>query len=131
MPSQGSGAVAAGAPLEERGGATPRTVGFVSLGLGAAGLGVGIVGGIMVLSAKGAADANCPAGCNPTGLDAESRGKTLSAVSTAGFATAGVGLAVGATLLWLLPAPSSRVRAAAVTVAPMPGGSVVGWTRTF
>jgi hypothetical protein len=107
-----------------------RTAGFVSLGVSAVGLGVGLVGGLMTLNAKSTADANCgPTGCRPEGLDAQSRGKTWSAVSTVGFATAGAGLLVGVGLLVL--SPSSRAPVGFLSARPVAGGSEVSFAGSF
>lgn len=113
-----------------------RTAGIASLGVGAAGLAVGLVTGLLTLNAKSTADAACPAaGCTPEGLDAQDRGKRWSTVSTVGFATAGVGLLAGASLLLLAPRHASvdRSLASRLTLAstPVAGGSVLGLAGRF
>jgi hypothetical protein len=99
-----------------------RTAGYVSLGVGALGVVVGTLGGVVTLNAKSTADSNCPsAGCNADGLDAESRGKTWSTVSTAAFVLGGVALAAGAALVLLTPSSQSAPRA-------MGGPGALRWT---
>jgi hypothetical protein len=105
-----------------------RTLGYASLGLGELGLGAGVVGGLLTLDAKNAADAACTNRCTGPGLDAEARGKTWSAVSTMGFAIAGAGLAAGAAMLWL--APSRRV-SGGLTVRPGLAGTQLRWVGEF
>ena len=106
-----------------------RTAGFVSLGVGAVGLGVGLISGFLTMNAKSTADQNCPAtGCNQTGLDAESRGKTWSTASTAGFIVGGVGLAAGAGLLLFTPAKKVT---GALSAVPLTGGAALSWRGSF
>jgi hypothetical protein len=104
-----------------------RTAGYVSLGVGAAAGGVGVLGGLITMSAKKTADANCVGGCNADGLDAESRGKTWSAVSTVGFVAGAVGLGAGAALILLAP----KNAASAVSARPLPGGAGLEWSALF
>jgi hypothetical protein len=78
-----------------------RTAGWVLGGIGAAGLGVGAVAGILTLGKKGTVDENCNADkrCNQTGYDAAQSGKTLGMVTTAGLVVGAIGVGVGAYLL--------------------------------
>ena len=67
-----------------------RTLGYVLAGVGATGLLVGAVSGVLVLHQKSIYDDNCDMRreiCNQTGKDAEAAGRALSVVSVAGFAT--------------------------------------------
>jgi hypothetical protein len=114
-------------PPADRGGAW-RTVGYASLGLGAASLAAGITGGILTMSAKSTADAQCPkTGCNGAGLDAEQRGKTWSTVGTVGFVAGGVGIALGAAMLWLAPNHAQP----SITAEPVRGGAKLEWIGRF
>jgi hypothetical protein len=116
-------------PSNGDGSSARRTAGFAALGVGAIGLGAGLLGGLLTMNAKSTADSNCPApGCNSTGLDAESRGKTWSTVSTVGFVAGGLGLATGAGLLWLWPNGKSQ---AAVSAHPNVGGAEVRFGTSF
>jgi hypothetical protein len=111
------------APLEPL-----RPAGYASLAVGALGLGIGTLGGLLTLSAKGAADDACTqSGCTEAGLNAESRGKTWSTISTVGFVVGGLGLATGALLLWLAP---SR-RAPAIVARPAQGGGEARFVASF
>jgi hypothetical protein len=117
-PSGDHATVAAGSPL--------RTAGFVALGVGAVGLAAGVAGGLMTMSAKSTADSNCTGGCNGSGLDAESQGKTWSSISTIGFVAGGAALAAGVTLLVVAPSGGSRVEA-----RPAVGGGELRWVAAF
>lgn len=89
----------------DRAGARPssakRTWGWVLSGVGAAGLSVGTVTGLMVLGEKRRVDDNCDAEkrCNQTGMDAVDAGRTLGTVSGASFIVGGLALAGGVYLL--------------------------------
>jgi hypothetical protein len=113
----------------DRGGAQ-RVAGFVALGLGVAGLGVGAVTGGLALGKHGElADActlpggKCPASAAST-LDAYG---TLGTVSTIGFVAGGVLVAGGVTLL--VTAPKRAPRDA--WVAPVVGPAHVGLRGAF
>jgi hypothetical protein len=74
--------------------------GAIALSLGGAGLVVGAVAGVVTLRQASDIKAHCPGGVCP--LDEKPKvatANTLSAVSTAGFVTAGVGVVVGVVLL--------------------------------
>lgn len=89
-------------------GSMQRTLGFVGLGVGAAGLGVGIVTGLMATSRYKSVEDHCPGRRCADGsqgakdLDAF---RSLRTVSTVGYVVGGIGVAAGVTLL--LTAPSS------------------------
>ncbi len=77
-----------------------KTAAYVAGGIGVAGIVVGSVSGILVLSKKSTVKDNCAGGaCNDTGLDAANTGKSLATVSDIGFGVGLAGLAVGAILL--------------------------------
>lgn len=109
--------------------ASLRTAGWIGVGAGAASMGVGVIGAIITASAKSSADRNCTPACNADGLDAQSRGKTWSAIGTAGFVVGSVGLLAGAGIL-LFVAPS-RSAASRVGIQPVAGGAALGWAGTF
>ncbi len=127
------------APRGEAPGATNdgslKTAAYVSLGVGAVGLGVGIVGGLLTMGAKSTADQHCPAqGCDADGLSAESRGKTWSAVSTVGFVVGGLGLATGAGLLLFAPKSARSTTGTGtggLSLGPTAGGAQVRWVGAF
>jgi hypothetical protein len=65
-----------------------RTLGYVLAGVGATGLLVGVVSGVLVLHQKSIYDDNCDMRlrvCNQTGKDAGAAGRALSVVSVSGF----------------------------------------------
>lgn len=126
---QGGGAPAPGA---EGGSSDPRgTLGLVLGGVGAAGLAVGAVAGIMAFGAGSTFKANCDASgaCNQQGLDAASSGKTLTTVSTVSFV---LGLAAGGAgaYFFLTRDRGGRPTTALVTTGA-PGGGGLSLVRAF
>ena len=111
-----------------------KTIGYVSLGVGAAGVLVGVVGGLNVLSAKSTVDTHCnptTKACDAEGFDAANRGARWSVISPIGFAVGAVGLGLGTYFLFLKPG-TETTRAARLTVTPSAGpnggGFVLGGT---
>jgi hypothetical protein len=81
-----------------------KTLGFVALGIGGAGLAVSAVTGFLVLGKKSTIDDNCGIGgdetaCNSKGKSAADSAKTLALVSTVSFAVGVVGVGTGAVLV--------------------------------
>jgi hypothetical protein len=107
-----------------------KLIGFIALGVGAAGLiAGGITGGLAIsehslLDRDCDADGDCPEGRRET-LD---NFHTLSTISTVGFIVGGVGVAGGITLLVL--APSSKKQSGA-TIVPYAGLGQVGAVGRF
>ncbi len=101
-----------------------RTWGIVSLGIGAAGIGVGAITGIMAIGKKDIVDEQCRDDFCKTdeGTDAASSGHTLSIMSTVGFAVGAAGL--GAGLYFLLT--DSSAQQVSVGVTPTWGGAALG-----
>jgi hypothetical protein len=94
--------------LSASSGSGQRTFGFVALGVGAAGLGVGVVTGLMAASRHSSAEEGCPNGqCVEGSSAAEDLDafRTLRTVSTVGYVVGAVGLAGGLTLLLTAPKP--------------------------
>ncbi len=69
------------------------------------GLAVGAVTGVLAIQERNAVGENCTpsGGCNAVGFAATERMRSFGTASTVGFVTAGVGLAVGVTLLAATP----------------------------
>lgn len=85
-------------PDNTHGNRRDRTLASAFLSLGAAGLVVGGVGGILAISAKHTNDQHCNAAlrtCDATGHDSAASGRTYGAVTTAGLAVGVVGLGLG------------------------------------
>jgi hypothetical protein len=81
-----------------------RTAGFVTLGVGAAGLLVGSIAGLLALQKKGEMDDDCSRRgdrleCGDAGIDAAAAGNTFAAVSTVAFAVGVAGIGVGGYLV--------------------------------
>lgn len=95
---------------------------YVTGGVGAASIAVGAVTGIVTLSKKRTANANCSDHyrvCNQAGVDANESGRTYGALSAIGLSVGLVGVAAGA-YLWLT-APSAPPRAAHPSIPLRPG----------
>ncbi len=107
-------------PIEEprpASGSGLKTVGFVALGVGAVGLGVGTALGLSAKSLDGDAEELCTArGCSAEGKqlndDARSRGNLATVVFTAGAVIAVTGLVL------VLVAPSKKSEPVAASVSP-------------
>ncbi len=108
-------------------GKTQRTAGFVVGGVGAAGLIVGGVFGIVSKSTYNGAVGTCtpstspPTGCSPGGLSDRDKASTQAAVSTVAFIAGGALLATGAVLVFTAPrgvtvSPTVGLRSAGVGV---------------
>ncbi|HSC88349.1 MAG TPA: hypothetical protein VLC09_13800, partial [Polyangiaceae bacterium] len=118
---------------------------IVSYGVGAVGIGAGVVLLVLAGSDSSAADAiardECSAGVNGslvcsqdesdriTGLDADAA--TKQTLAWVGFGVGAVGAALGT---YFLLAPSSsgeRATAKLPTIAPLPGGAFVSYRASF
>ena len=81
---------------------TTNTVGWIAIGAGVVGLGVGVVAGALALDRKHTVSTDCSGGfCGQDGLDAQKDGRTYATVSTVSF-IAGLVLVAGGTVLVLL-----------------------------
>lgn len=110
-------AAAPAAPVSD--GTARRRWAYIVGGVGASGVALGAVTGVVALNKKSTADANCRDAlqrCNEVGVAANESGKRFAAISTIGFSVGIVGLAAGA-YLWLTSAPPSRVSAHSSTPA--------------
>lgn len=110
VPANGAAAVApptASANATDRAATAPeahgpnhKTAAYVAGGVGLAGIAVGTVTGVLVLSKKHTVSGNCSgAACNDAGLSAANSGKNLAFVSDIGFGVGIAGLALGAVFL--------------------------------
>jgi hypothetical protein len=91
-------------PPETKGG-SPQTWGWAFLGVGAAGVTVGAVAGVVMLDAQSELDDGCKPEC-PRALEADlSRFRTARAISSVGYVVGAIGLVTGAGVLLLTPAP--------------------------
>lgn len=108
-PVPSSGATPAATPSDQPGesGSTQRTLGYVSLGVGALGLAVGAGAGLIALGEKSDLESSCGSDlqCPPASHDDANGYNRLRTISTVGFVVGGIGAAAGITLL--LTAPSS------------------------
>jgi hypothetical protein len=120
------------APPRSSGPSVTRSVGFVSLGVGLAGLAIGAALGVRAIVEKGDAASACPnpSACNATGLQASSTGHALAAGSTASFVVGIAGAALGVTLIVVGrdPAPAAS---ASLRVVGYPGGAGLGAGASF
>jgi hypothetical protein len=113
------------------GGHRRRVPAFVALGVGAAGVGIGAVFGIMALGKKSDLDGACTAGkiCPSSQQDTIDSGQTFGTVSTIGFGVGIVGIGVGTYLL--LTNRSKPAPTPAAGVRPLLGAGFVGAAGTF
>jgi len=91
-----------------------RSAAYVAGGIGLAGLALGAVSGIITLSKKRTANANCSDAlrvCNRAGVDANESGHTFAALSVLGFGVGAVGIGA-ATYLWFSAPPTPAARTA-------------------
>jgi hypothetical protein len=103
-------------------GSTQRTLGWIGLGIGAAGVIEGAVTGIFVVQRYAKLKNDCVNNvCDPTRIDSYRMDmyNTLRAASMVGFIVGGVGIATGTTLLLTSPSKDSKV---GLYVAPSHAG---------
>jgi hypothetical protein len=115
-------------------GSAQRLWGFVALGVGAAGVGTGIVTGLMATSKHSSAKSGCPGSVCVAGSQGESdleAFRTLRTVSTIGYIVGGVGAAAGVTLLILAPkTPAGQSAAGGDRTGTGQSGAASNRTRT-
>jgi hypothetical protein len=109
-------------------GSTQKTLGFVALGVGGAGLVLGAVTGGLAIGKHGDLATSCKNGCPTDKLDELSSYHTLGTLSTVGFIVGGAGAVAGTILLLTLPAkkPAEEPR-----VTPVLGLGYLGAKGTF
>lgn len=105
---------------------------WVAFGLGAAGLGVGVVAGVLALGKHSDLASSCPGGtCGPAQQSELDSYHSLGLISTVGFIVAGVGAAGGVTLLLVQPRADSAPATSGLHVVPVLGPGSVGASGTF
>lgn len=120
---------AAGVRLDSVPSNSQRTWGWVGIGVGGAGLLTGAVSGLLVLSKYSDLKEDCPAlSCGAKYSDRVESYRTMRTVSTVGFVAAGVGAAVGVTLLLTSP---SRTPTAAQNLSLWVTPEMAGVVGTF
>ncbi|HEY8073743.1 MAG TPA: hypothetical protein VIF62_06535 [Labilithrix sp.] len=93
-------------------GGTQRTLGWITAGVGVAGLAVGGFFGARTLSEKSTVDSNCTGNfCNADGLSANDSAKSAATISTIGFLAGAVLVAGGIALVLTAPHGSTQARA--------------------
>ena len=101
------------------GGASPWP--WVAFGVGGAGLGVGVVTGVLAIGKHSDLAKSCTAGCGPAQQPELDSKHTMGLLSTIGFIVAGAGAAAGITLLVVQPkseGPAASLPAATLVVGP-------------
>lgn len=109
------------------GSSTQRTLGFVALGVGGAGLILGGVTGGLAIGKHGDLAIACPKGCPPAQQGELDSFHTLATLSTVGFVLGGAGAATGTILLLTAPKKS----ASEPRVTPVLGLGYLGAKGTF
>lgn len=110
---------------------------LTAAGVGAVGLGIGIITGVMAMGDKDTVNAHCggPTGtsCDATGKAAGDDGKTMGTVSTIGFIVAGAGLTAAAILFFTEPKKQAAPAAGHIVpnIAVGPQGAYVGARVAF
>jgi hypothetical protein len=108
---------------------TRKLLPWIGFGVGAVGLGLGAVTGIIAISKHSTLSDECKNGCGPNQQSDLSAYHTMGTLSTVGFIIAGVGAAAGVVLL--VTEPKSPPPATAFHVTPVIGLGSVGATGTF
>jgi hypothetical protein len=104
-----------------------RMYGWIGLGVGAAGLVVGGVAGVVAIGRHGTLESDCPNGkCGPSGQTTIDSFRSMAAISTTGFVIGGLAAAAGGVLLLTAPRPAQTGR-----VQPYVGLGSVGARVTF
>jgi hypothetical protein len=120
-------------------GSRQRTYGFIGLGVGAAGLIVGGVAGLVAMGKHNSLESDCPNGkCAPNGQTTIDSFRSMATVSTVGFVVGAVAAAGGATLLLTAPrhaqtggGPEAAPSKTMGHVEPYVGFASVGVRGTF
>lgn len=106
-------------PDEADPGATQRTLGFVSLGVGGAGLVLGIITGVLAMGEHSELEEQCPnEECPESQQSTIDAYETTSTLSTVGFIAGGVLAAAGIVLVLTAPSAEPAEPAAALSVGP-------------
>jgi hypothetical protein len=105
---------------------------WVAFGVGAAGLGVGVVAGVLALGKHSDLAKSCTGGsCGPAQQSELDSYHSLGLISTVGFIVAGVGAAGGVPLLLLQPRAESGPATGGLRITPVLGPGSVGAVGTF
>jgi hypothetical protein len=119
-------------PVRDEGAPATRTWGFVGIGIGAAGLLVGGVAGVLAISKKNEMEDACHRVgeellCTSAGIDAAESGNTFATVANVSVAVGLVGVAAGA---YLLLTSGAETRTSAF-VRPTIAGATAGVIHSF
>jgi len=126
-PTAAAGSPPSAAESAPRAGMDRRPIGWVTLGLGAAGLVTGVVAGLVAEERYDELSEHCPEDrCPPDYHDELDAFRRLRTVSTAGYVVGGVGLAAGVTLVLTARQPAEAHRAALVLAIGPAGAAVRG-----
>ncbi|MGH7283165.1 MAG: hypothetical protein ACRELY_16690 [Polyangiaceae bacterium] len=106
---------------------------YIALGIGAVGIGVGSVTGILALSKKSSLDGACNPSkvCPSTSQSDLDSAKTMGTISTIGFIAGGVFVVAGVVLFLTEGSSSSSVQVGNVRVTPDLGAGYVGAHGSF
>jgi hypothetical protein len=113
-------------------GSTSKTLGYVSLGVGGAGLILGAAFGLASRSTRNELKAACQDNvCSDSQRDTYDRGKMQADVATVGFVVAGVGVGLGVILLLTAPGKKDKEPAEKASLAPYVGPMSLGMYGRF
>ena len=109
-----------------------QTLGFAAIGVGGAGLLVGVATGAAVLAQHGSLASDCPnARCPSQFVPRMNTYNALTTASTAGFIGGGVVAAAGVVLVALARKRAPAATQVGFSVLPIPGGSTFGVNGSF
>jgi hypothetical protein len=116
------------AEADVRSGSGQRTLGFVALGAGAVGLGVGGYFGLQTFSKQNESEGHCSGtACDQRGVDLRDEARQSATISTIGFAAGATMIGVGIVLLVTAGGDdSSAPRARGIWIAPGLGSLAIG-----
>ena len=117
------------APVTSTGPNPQQTIGWISLGVGAAGLVTGVVAGIIMMGKDSVLEENCDPECPRAYEDDLATFETSRTVSMIGYGVGVVGLGVGAVLL--LTAPDQTTPEGTAGISPWLGPQQLGLRGTF
>ena len=106
---------------------TRRTLGYLAVGVGGAGLVTGLTAGLVMLGKKGQLDGDCPNNvCPPAAHGDLDTFRTVRTVSTVGYTVGVVGIGLGALLVFSAPKPTP-----ATTMTAFVGPAQAGLRGSF
>ena len=127
----GSTSPATAADTGSSGGSTQRTLGLVGMGVGGAGLVLGVVTGVVAIGQHSSLATTCATGCPESAQGSIDSYHTMALLSTVGLIAGGVLAAGGAVLFFTAPSGRGAVPTTGLAVTPYIGLGSAGAVGTF